>query len=182
MNKLKLLLAISFSSAVLIACNQNQSSNNVAVNTDSVNVNPAASDVKIVLKNDTINEAYKYYISLKNALVASNVGNAQKAASGLGETLNKIKGCQNTADIAKQIASSSDLTSQRKDFTPLSADFIALLKHADVEEGTIFVQYCPMANSGKGGYWMASNEEVRNPYYGDEMLNCGEVKEKFSKK
>ena len=89
---------------------------------------------------------------------------------------------QNTADIAKNIAGYSDLSAQRKDFTVLNADFIALLKHADVEEGTVFVQYCPMANAGKGGYWMASNDEIRNPYYGDEMLNCGEVKETFSKK
>ena len=33
-----------------------------------------------------------------------------------------------------------------------------------------------MANEGNGGYWLAAEQEVRNPYYGDEMLACGEVK------
>jgi hypothetical protein len=47
--------------------------------------------------------------------------------------------------------------------------------------GSIYVQYCPMANEGKGGYWLSSQEEIMNPYYGDDMLHCGEVKETIAK-
>jgi hypothetical protein len=54
------------------------------------------------------------------------------------------------------------------------------MKHTKIDSGSIFVQYCPMANDGDGGYWMASSNEIRNPYYGDEMLNCGEVKEELN--
>ncbi len=64
--------------------------------------------------------------------------------------------------------------------TALSADIIALMKHTDVNSGNLYVQHCPMANEGEGGYWLAAEKEVRNPYYGDEMLNCGAVKETIS--
>ena len=175
-------MAVAIASSMLQACNQDQGISSNASQKDSANIKAAAPEAAVLFSDEIINDAYTHYSSLKNALVASNVDTAQQAALSLSEALNKIKGCQNTADIAKNIAGSSDLVVQRKDFTTLNSDFVALLKHADVKEGTVFVQYCPMANAGKGGYWMSSNEEIRNPYYGDEMLNCGEVKEKFTKK
>lgn len=182
MNRLNFFMAMAFASSVLLACNQNPDSTSNTVDKDSANLKTSTTEAQVIFQDAMINDAYTHYSSLKNALVASNVENASKSAASLSEALKKIKGCQNTADIATNIAGYSDLTAQRKDFTILNADFIALLKHADLEEGTVFVQYCPMANAGKGGYWMASNDEIRNPYYGDEMLNCGEVKETFSKK
>lgn len=180
MNKLIYFTAIAVSSSMLLACSQNQTTSSDPVDQDTVNVE-TGSEGPVVFKDEIINKAYTSYILLANALVASNVESAQKASSGLSKALDQIKGCQNTSDLAKNIAGSSDLITQRKDFTPLSADFIALIKHADVEEGKVFVQYCPMANAGKGGYWMASSDKIKNPYYGDAMLNCGEVKETFSK-
>jgi hypothetical protein len=36
-----------------------------------------------------------------------------------------------------------------------------------------------MANDGNGGYWLSSEPQIKNPYYGDEMLECGEVKEEI---
>ena len=34
--------------------------------------------------------------------------------------------------------------------------------------------YCPMVPGG-GGDWMQPGGELANPYWGDEMLRCGEV-------
>jgi len=34
-----------------------------------------------------------------------------------------------------------------------------------------------MAFDGKGGYWLSNSKEIRNPYFGDIMLACGEVTE-----
>ncbi len=39
---------------------------------------------------------------------------------------------------------------------------------------SIYHMYCPMVPGG-GGDWMQSNVELRNPYWGSEMLECGEV-------
>jgi hypothetical protein len=178
MKKLEVVMMIGLSAAVLTSCNQaskNTSNQEVKDSAKTTEVTP------VVLKDGQINAAYKNYELLKDALVASNVGNAQKAAMSLSGSLKNIQGCQSTAEIATQIGTSKKLDQQRADFTRLSADFIPLIKHAEVENGTLYVQFCPMANSGRGGYWIASHEEIRNPYYGDEMLHCGEVKDTINR-
>lgn len=181
MNKLKSAVLISVLFASFLACNQSQNTNSTANKKETVDKTSLVPSPDVIMKDPAVNEAYKNYNSLKNALVASNVELTQKAASDLGRSLSKINGCENTASIAVKIANSVNLENQRVSFAALSADFIALLKHADVKEGTLYVQYCPMTNSGEGGYWMSSTSEIRNPYYGNKMLNCGEVKEKISK-
>jgi Cu(I)/Ag(I) efflux system membrane fusion protein len=42
---------------------------------------------------------------------------------------------------------------------------------------TVYYQFCPMANNDQGAYWLSTEESIRNPYYGDMMLECGEVRE-----
>ena len=41
----------------------------------------------------------------------------------------------------------------------------------------MYKQFCPMAFEGKGGYWVSTSEDIKNPYYGDKMLTCGKVVE-----
>src|SRR5690606_4591357 len=101
------------------------------------------------------------------------------AADDLSNQLQDIEGCEEAARLANEIAQSDSLQAQREKFSILSDDLIALMKNADIKSGTIFVQYCPMANEGNGAYWMASQKDIRNPYYGEDMLECGEVKEEL---
>ena len=54
---------------------------------------------------------------------------------------------------------------------------ITLLKKDGLSNGEVYVQYCPMAFNDKGASWISSSKEIRNPYFGDKMMNCGEVKE-----
>jgi hypothetical protein len=54
---------------------------------------------------------------------------------------------------------------------------IALVKKSGVSNGELYVEYCPMAFDDKGASWLSSSKEIRNPYFGDKMLTCGEVKE-----
>ena len=42
---------------------------------------------------------------------------------------------------------------------------------------TIYYQFCPMARNGAGAYWLSAVKEIKNPYYGEAMLTCGENKE-----
>jgi len=41
----------------------------------------------------------------------------------------------------------------------------------------VFVAFCPMADSNKGAYWLSKEEKVINPYFGNAMLTCGEIKQ-----
>lgn len=151
----------------------------VAGNSDttSTTVKTAAADVE--LKDTKVQAIYNGYIALKDALVSTKFEDAQKAAAVLKTDLANYKGCENTSLIADKIAIAKDIKTQRHEFTSLSADVIALFKHADVVKGTIFVQHCPMANNGDGGDWLAAEQKIQNPYYGDEMMECGRVLEEI---
>lgn len=171
----KQLLSVFILMGTLVSCNQAGKSN---ANQETA-ANEPAGTAQPEIEDDTTAIAYSRYLDLKNALVASDEEQAKEAGKALSETLQNIEGCENTSKLALTISNTSDIKEQRKDFTTLSADLIALMKHTDISSGSVFVQYCPMANDGDGGYWMASDKEIRNPYYGDEMLNCGEVKEEL---
>lgn len=178
MYKLKFVMSVFALTAVFAACNQ-ASKTDESAKTDTIS---APATVPVEIKDIDTDQVFIHYIHLKDVLVASNATEAQAAAKELATALRKIAGCENTATMAAGIAGTDDLTKQRFQFTALSADIIAMLKHTEIESGSLFVQYCPMANDGEGGYWLASEKEVRNPYFGDEMLNCGEVKETITKK
>jgi len=34
-----------------------------------------------------------------------------------------------------------------------------------------------MAFDNKGAYWLSNEAAIRNPYFGDEMLECGKVED-----
>jgi hypothetical protein len=38
-----------------------------------------------------------------------------------------------------------------------------------------------MALDNEGADWLALEEQIRNPYFGDKMMKCGLVKKSFSK-
>lgn len=166
---------------LLMACNGTEQKN--AATKDSAAVDSKSEKTQTVnLKDAQLQAIYTDYLALKNALVATKANEAKTAAQTIAEKLKNYSGCENTAIIANKIASSQDIAEQRKQFTALSTDVIALFKHADLASGTIFVQHCPMANKGEGGDWLSSEKKIQNPYYGDEMMECGAVVEEIKTK
>ena len=43
----------------------------------------------------------------------------------------------------------------------------------------VYLEFCPMAFDNKGAYRLSETKEIRNPYFGDKMMTCGEVKKEF---
>ncbi len=77
-------------------------------------------------------------------------------------------------DKFRAISASEDIEAQRENFIALSQNMIALVSNFDeIEE--IYIQRCPMANNNKGATWLSRNKEIRNPYFGEQMLGCGET-------
>ncbi|WP_432712932.1 DUF3347 domain-containing protein [Pedobacter sp.] len=146
-----------------------------AKGTDSAAVTAPTAITAVSLKEPTVQAIYAGYIKLKDALVNADDKTAREVAKELSAKLSTYDGCENTALVADKIATAKTLKDQREEFTSLSSDVIAMFKHADLQAGTIYVQHCPMANNGDGGDWLSSNKEIRNPYYGDEMMECGAV-------
>lgn len=121
------------------------------------------------------------YYGVKDALVATNASKAKSQATALVAALNKVdaaklpvadkKALATAKTTATAISKTSDVTAQRKQFEGLSTSMIALVKATKPAKS--YVQYCPMVKAS----WLSDKKEVRNPYYGDQMLSCGSVKE-----
>lgn len=168
------LLKISLSLAALaigFSCSQKKTEQTTTTQTHK----PSSADT-IQLKEAPSDAVLKQYLALKDALVKSNAKESQQAASVLVDLLKANNQFASHVPSADSIAKTADLVQQRSTFTNLSNQLIARFEKEALLKGSFYVQFCPMANDGNGGYWLAAEQEVNNPYYGDEMLHCGEVK------
>ena len=133
------------------------------------------------------------YLKVKDALVSDNLSEAQEAAIQFKSDLDKINMALFTGQShqvwmeyssqAKQAlqhtAHFQDIKEMRKAFQPLSNAMIGLAKAFDPTDEAIYIQHCPMADSNKGADWLSLSDEIRNPYFGADMLTCGEVTEEL---
>jgi hypothetical protein len=76
---------------------------------------------------------------------------------------------------AAEIISSADVEVQRVAFADLSGAIYNTIKIFNVTGLKINYQFCPMARDGKGANWLSLDTEIRNPYFGEVMLKCGET-------
>ncbi|MEO0507463.1 MAG: efflux RND transporter periplasmic adaptor subunit [Bacteroidota bacterium] len=139
-----------------------------------------SSPVPIQIESDSdISTVLNHYFGLKNALVASDFKIAQGKVKALGESIKAEKHINHTKlpSLIQTLVEAKDLEAQRKAFKPFSKDFLAFVKQHNGLEETLYVQYCPMADNNRGGFWLSLQEEIRNPYFGDKMLICGKVTE-----
>ncbi|MDX1628521.1 MAG: efflux RND transporter periplasmic adaptor subunit, partial [Fulvivirga sp.] len=138
-----------------------------------------------------IKEVYQYYLPIKDALVRSDAKSAQEAAEKLLTSINNVEMnlVQGNAhnywmdllkplkNAAQNIKSSTNLNSQRDALIPLTNNLVKAIKAFKVTGLKGYYQFCPMANNNEGAYWLSAEDDVRNPYFGDAMLTCGEVVE-----
>lgn len=135
------------------------------------------------------------YIKLKNALVQSNSKLASRDAQQCLKSLDKVEMkllkdneahkfwmSQYEIIIKKLdlIVKEGNLKTQRSAFEALSNAIITSAKNFGVNQ-MYFVQFCPMSSNGRGSHWLSDKEKIMNPYFGDEMLNCGSVLDTIKK-
>ncbi|WP_437822995.1 efflux RND transporter periplasmic adaptor subunit [Tenacibaculum mesophilum] len=140
---------------------------------------------------EQLQKAYEAYIVLKDALVKTDANAAKISAGNLQKALTSVDMKLLTNEEAhkqwmqlvpalkssnEEITKTTDVAIQRKYFKVLSEHFIMAVQSFGISEVT-YKQYCPMADSDKGAYWLSKEKQVLNPYFGEGMLKCGEVKE-----
>ena len=125
--------------------------------------------------DENVANAYEHYEHVKNDLVGSNPGDAQKGGEMLKEALGKVEGADAALSASLMISATDNLKVQRKAFSELSTEMEAILR-GKINSGKLYKDFCPMALNG-GAYWLSSIEDIRNPYYGAQMLSCGKVTE-----
>lgn len=135
---------------------------------------------------------FEIYFELKNGLVKTDPTITATNANKLFQSIESIKMenltqpehtiwmsiNKNLSTISKKIANSKDIITQRTLFIDISTNMYNLLKSSK-QQSTIYVQFCPMANNGKGANWLSKDVEIKNPYFGSMMLSCGSTIETF---
>jgi hypothetical protein len=125
------------------------------------------------------------YYDIKNALVSSDAATASGKAEAFLKEISSMDAKIFSAagdftstqaklsKVARQIAESKDIAKQREYFADFSANFYKLAKTEKLSAQPAYYQYCPM----KKAYWLSASSDIKNPYYGKQMLTCGNVKE-----
>lgn len=140
-----------------------------------------------------ISAVLQSYFELKDALVTSDKNVAVKAAGKMEAALDKVKmGEMNeiahgkwmeTLPVLRSLMtkfnSKANIDVQRKAFLRVSEEMVLIAETFGPFDKPIYVLNCPMADNNQGGDWLSNSEEVMNPYYGDMMLKCGDVKKKI---
>lgn len=130
------------------------------------------------------------YLALKDALVNDNKEEADAASEKLQETLKdfdtstydkeeqeSLKAIINDAIDHTKSITDKEIKDQRSNFKKLNDDVTKLVAITG-SSITLYEQYCPMYD--KGSSWLSAKKEIRNPYYGSQMLKCGEVKREIN--
>ncbi|NIM35589.1 MAG: DUF3347 domain-containing protein [Hydrotalea flava] len=200
-----ILIGIAIAAATLAACNN--SSNNTTDTKQADAKNDTAMAGHQQTTTDTVasqtasasntaafpaKEIIAGYLQLKNALAKDNGKDAATAGNVLVSTLAKVdmkslseaqmKSYMDIADDLKEHAehigtNAGKIDHQREHFELLSKDIADLIKTFGNGGQTLYKDFCPMANDGKGAIWISEVKEIKNPYLGSKMPDCGTIKE-----
>lgn len=167
--------------------NRKQNALNPADTSNVTVIKPTAAGVDPTLATH-IQRIYKGYLHIQLALAEDRATVAADEAKQLVLLLDHFSG--NVAGDAQSgvysrhsislrqnvstIANSNDLEQQRVAFEPLSGNVFELLKFYG-SDAPVYQAHCPMAFNDKGASWLSDKAVVQNPYYGDDMLECGEI-------
>ena len=163
-------------------------SKTMATKDDHANHNHSVMQTNEATKMSQLDAVYENYFSLKEALVKTDGTTAASAAKELLASINDVKMGELKMDVhmvlmkvldnlkndASAISSSTDTKEQRGSFNRLSVSIYELIK-VSKSDVTVYYQFCPMANEGKGANWLSKENIIKNPYFGSMMLSCGKV-------
>jgi len=130
--------------------------------------------------SDVTAKLFEVYQKISENLVSGDLEGAKEYENTLLEIIHsdEINKWSRVEQIIKKLSEIKDLDTYRVGFFDLTKELEMPFKK-EITKGEVYMQYCPMAFNNKGAYWFASDKEIMNPYFGDEMLHCGGVKETF---
>lgn len=194
-------IALVAAITLLTACNNESSqANSPDAQAMPMHAMPETTDIKMVAHrfNDVdpkqsaaIKMITQDYLRIKEALVNGNAGEAAKAGGDMWNVIRSVDkslftAAQNEAyesvateikTQAKQIAdNAADIHQQRNAFAAMSRNAYELVK-AFGAGTTLYHTHCPMYHDG--AMWLSDSKEIKNPFYGEEMMNCGSVQEQI---
>jgi len=136
------------------------------------------------------------YLKLKNAFVKSDEKAVEDAAQQTLDALDKVDMTLLKGDAHNQwmklekpirdnlngIIQMKGMEMKRSHFSIVSDKLTKAVELFDAKSSqtsALYLEFCPMAFDNKGAFWISETKEIRNPYFGDAMLTCGEVKKEL---
>ncbi len=130
------------------------------------------------------------YLQLSEALISSDFEKSKSSLNRIIDALTEVdmrllKGrfhddwMMLQSELSKALTrarQAKDLESLRVDFSAISNLLIEINEKLGPSREPLYRAYCPMALSNQGAYWITTEQKIENPYYGDSMLTCGEIK------
>jgi len=138
---------------------------------------------------EQLNNIFNDYLILKDGLVNDDNVSTQKAAVTFNKNLEKIdmgllkeSTAQKTWILllkelnisSRGISKVTSIKEQRDYFISLSNYISKSIEVFGINK-RVYKQFCPMANNDRGAFWLSTEEEIMNPYFGDTMLKCGNI-------
>lgn len=132
------------------------------------------------------------YHAVHFGLSRDNLEKAQAAATAFKEVLGGVdrslldgiahhawmKDSDALGESAGAVAAAAEIGKARENFSVLSESLIAAVRrYGTGGSEPLHLVHCPMAFDWRGANWLQNHEDVENPYFGDTMFMCGEVKE-----
>lgn len=126
------------------------------------------------------------YFSVKDALVKNNITTSTAQAAAFSKAIKAVdmtkfsdeahtvwmKVREDLTTQTEKMVTSKDIDKQRQAFAVLNTNMYELAKVTKLQT-PVYYQHCPMYNNGKGANWLSQETDIKNPYYGAQMLTCG---------
>jgi Cu(I)/Ag(I) efflux system membrane fusion protein len=134
-----------------------------------------ASDPPLTFTTDIAKTILPHYLKLQQTLANDDLSASQ---ANLKAMMKEVGHSGRLPDLLHSMLAGTDLNAiRRPHFEVLSNSLIQAIKtHANAFSEKLYLMHCPMVYDDRGADWIQNSEELTNPYWGDEMLYCGEVK------
>jgi hypothetical protein len=125
---------------------------------------------------ETAKSVLDHYLKIQTQLTKDSIKGLDAQAAAIAKAVRNDETKTLAPEVAKEadtLAKAKDLAAAREAFKPLSASLIKYLADNKTGKGVYHQAYCPMANAS----WLQTGKDIRNPYMGKDMLDCGELKD-----
>ena len=148
-----------------------------------INVNPTFKKKLNIVFND--------YLAIKDAFVLTDTKKVKEHAAKTISDLKNVKmkflkkpeahkiwmaALPILKASLESLTTETDIAKQRTTFIDLSKTMINLANGFGTDK-IVYVEHCPMANENKGADWLSTEKTIKNPYFGEKMLQCGSVEQ-----
>src|SRR5262245_53845937 len=124
--------------------------------------------------SDALKADVTSYLEIQARLAGDKLDGVKPAAQAIGQQAARMGPTgEALVKAARGVEQAADMNAAREAFGALSDAVIAAgnaEKWKDAPD--VRVAYCPMVKKS----WLQKEETIRNPYYGNSMLTCGEFK------